>query len=85
MSDEVKLSRVESRFAELNYPVTRTDAAERFSETTLLFADGQANLGELVDEMESERFDGVDELTAELNNTLPIEAVGEPGQSEGDA
>lgn len=85
MGDTVKLSRVESRFAELDYPITRTDAAEEFSETTLVFADGEANLGELVDGMESKRFDGADELAAELNNTLPVEALGEPGQSEGDA
>jgi hypothetical protein len=85
MSERVKLSRVESLFEELDYPVTRDDAAAEFADVTVTFADGEANLGELVSEVGSDAFHGPDELFAELQNVLPIEAVGEPGQSEGDA
>jgi hypothetical protein len=85
MGDTVKLGRVESRFAELSYPVTRDDAAAAFADTTVTFADGEANLGVLISETQSDAFYGPDELAAELNNALPVEAVGEPGQSEGDA
>jgi len=81
----VKLSRVESLFEQLDYPVTRDDAAAEFADVTVTFADGEANLGELVSEVGSDAFHGPDELFAELQNVLPIEAVGEPGQSEGDA
>ncbi|MFB6304684.1 MAG: hypothetical protein ABEH47_05925 [Haloferacaceae archaeon] len=83
--DSVKLSRVESRFAELDYPVTRADAAAAFDDVQVTFADGEANLGRLVSEVGSDTFDGPDELLAELQNVLPVDAVGEPGQSEGDA
>ena len=56
-----------------------------FVDVTLTFADGEANLGELVSEVGSDAFHGPDELYAELQNVLPVEAVGEPGQSDGDA
>jgi hypothetical protein len=85
MSDSVKLGRVQSRFEELSFPVTRDDAAAAFAETTVILADGEANLGVLISETQSDAFHSTDELEAELHNTLPVEAVGEPGQSEGDA
>jgi hypothetical protein len=85
MSERVKLSRVETLFEELDYPVTRDDAAAEYVDVTITFADGEANLGELVSEVGSDAFHGPDELFAELQNVLPVEAVGEPGQSEGDA
>lgn len=85
MSERVKLSRVESLFERLDYPVTRDDAAAEFVDVTVTFADGEANLGELVSEVGSDAFHGPDELFAELQNVLPIESVGEPGQSDGDA
>lgn len=85
MSDRVKLSRVESAFEGLEFPVTRDDAAAELVDMTVIFADGEANLGELVSEMGSDAFHGPDELHSELQNVLPVEAVGEPGQSDGDA
>lgn len=81
----VKLSRVESLFETLQYPVSRTEAAETFSDTRVQLADGEANLGDLVSDARADSFHSPNELYAELNNTLPIEAVGEPGQSDGDA
>lgn len=80
----VKLSRVESLFEELTFPVARDHAAEEFSDVTLRFADGEGNLGEYVAECPSETFDSPGDLYADLNNVLPVEAVGEPGQSEGE-
>jgi len=84
MSERVKLSRVESAFERLDYPVTRDDAAAAFADVTLTFADGDENLGELVSEMGSDAFHTPDDLHAELRNVLPAEAVGEPGKSEGE-
>ncbi|WP_224336687.1 hypothetical protein [Haloprofundus halobius] len=85
MSETVKLSRVESVFEELSYPITREETAATYAETTVTFADGEANLGELVSETRSDRYYSAEDLSEELYNVLPIEAVGEPGQSEGDA
>ncbi|MFC7096319.1 hypothetical protein [Halobaculum marinum] len=81
----VKFSRIDSLFEELEYPVSRETAAEEFDDVTVLFADGEGNLGEYVAECSSEQFRSAEDLYADLNNVLPIEALGEPGQSEGDA
>jgi len=85
MTERVKLSRVQSTFERLDYPVTRDDAAAEFADVTLLLADGESNLGELVSELGSDAFHSADELFEELQSVLPVEAVGEPGQSDGDA
>lgn len=85
MGERVKLSRVESAFERLEFPVTRDDAAAELVDVTVVFPDGEANLGERVSETGSDAFHGPDELHAELGNVLPVESVGEPGQSDGDA
>ncbi|MFC7068930.1 hypothetical protein [Halobaculum lipolyticum] len=82
---EVKLSRVETLFEELEYPVSRAEAADAFDETTVLFADGDGNLGRYIAECPSEQFRSAEDLYTDLQQALPVEAVGEPGQSEGDA
>jgi hypothetical protein len=81
--DTVKLGRVEERFADLDYPVTRDDAAAAFADVRVVLADGEANLGRLVSEVGSDSFDGPDELFAELRDGLPAETAGEPGRSGG--
>ena len=84
MGREVKLSRADSLLSELSYPVSREVAAETFEDVTVTFADGEANLGELISETPAEEFESFEELRDEINNTLPREAVGEPYQSEGE-
>ncbi|QLG62158.1 DUF5789 family protein [Halorarum salinum] len=83
--DRVRLSRVESRLDDLQYPISREDAAEHFADTTLTYADGEENLGDRILDCRSESFADLDELVSDLYNILPVEALGEPGQSEGDA
>ena len=85
MAHTVKLSHVGDELENLSYPITRNTAATELSDVTVTFADGQANLGEIVSDTGSDSFGSSDELESELYNVLPIEAVGEPGQSEGDA
>ncbi len=81
---DVKLSRIESVLADLEYPVTTDRAATELEDVTLLLADGQRNLGDLVAKSDSDRFESAEDLASELNNVLPREAVGEPYQSEGE-
>ena len=81
----VKLSRIEATLADLEYPITTDRAAAALEDTTLLLADGERNLGALIERSGSNRFESVEDLWTELNNVLPREAVGEPYQSEGDA
>lgn len=85
MATELKLHEVESELSKLDYPVSRAEVVQRYEGVTLLLADGEADLGELVAETEASEYESPDDLYGELNNVLPVEAVGEPGQSEGDA
>ncbi len=84
MSREVKLSRVDGVLDELSYPIPRDDAAIELEGVTVLLADGEANLGELISETGSDSFTSRDDLKTEIHNSLPREAVGEPYQSEGE-
>lgn len=81
----VKLSRLPAFLDSLDYPLSRSRVAAEVDDVTLLLADGETPLGSVVDDLVSEAFDSQSELETELYQFLPIAAVGEPGQSEGDA
>lgn len=51
---------------------------------TLLYADGEEPLADVVARSNEDTFDDPDDLETEVYNNLPVEAVGEPGQSEGE-
>ena len=85
MGKTVKLSRLDEPLRTLTYPVTRRTAAERLSGVTVRLADGEADLGDLVGAVSSDAFESTDDLRDEVYEYLPEEALGEPGQSEGDA
>ena len=85
MTERIKINRVKDVLDRVDYPIGRADAAAEFDDVTLIFADGRTNLGELIANCDREEFSSVDDLDTELNNVMPIEAVGEPGQSDGDA
>ncbi|MFB6136313.1 MAG: hypothetical protein ABEJ04_06100 [Halobacteriaceae archaeon] len=84
MTREVKLSRLDDLLSELDYPVTKGGAAEAFSDVTLLFADGEERFADVVERSSVGTFESASELHGEIYNNLPTEAVGEPGQSEGE-
>jgi hypothetical protein len=85
VQESITLARVESLLEDLSYPVSRRDAATSFDGVTVLMADGNADLGELVRNCLTSEFTDAKDLYYELNNAMPIEALGEPGQSDGDA
>jgi hypothetical protein len=85
MTPEVNLSHVQDEFEDHSYPVAREALAESCTGTTVLFADGDADLGELFASIEQDRFESAEDAFAALQNVLPVEALGEPGQSDGDA
>ncbi len=85
MKEKIKINRVKNVLDDVSYPQSRPAAAEAFDDVTLVFADGEANLGALIAQTDRTEFNSVDDLCTELNNVMPIEAVGEPGQSDGDA
>lgn len=84
MAREIKMSHLGDELDELSYPIARDDAAVELEDVTLLLADGETNLGELVSETGSDSFVSREDLESEIHNVLPREAVGEPYQSEGE-
>ena len=85
MGREIEFSDVSTVLGDVNYPIDRTAAAEEFADVTLVLADGEADLGNLISETTNERFDSAADIETALHNVLPRRAVGEPYQSEGDA
>ncbi|MFC4449264.1 DUF5789 family protein [Halorussus aquaticus] len=84
MTRQVKLSRIETALSELSYPVSRDEAASQFEDVTLTHANGELNLGDLVADTSAEEYESVEDLSTEIENVLPRDAVGEPYQSEGE-
>lgn len=82
---EIKLSDLNSLLGELSYPATKEEVVNEIGGVRLLLADGDVGLGEVAGELGSDRFESRDDLENEIYSYLPREAVGEPGQSEGDA
>ncbi len=85
MARRIKFKNVSTVLEEVEYPAERTVMADELTDVTLVLADGEANLGELIAETAGETFESADDIKTELHNVLPREAVGEPYQSEGDA
>ncbi|MDX1747551.1 MAG: hypothetical protein R3324_16575 [Halobacteriales archaeon] len=85
MQAELKLNSLLEQFETLQYPLDREQAAAEFSDSTLLMADGETNLGDLINDAYTPEFESAEDMFVELQTVLPIEAVGEPGQSDGDA
>lgn len=78
------LNRLRTEIDSLSYPVSRDAAREELSDVTLLYADGEEPLADVVARSNEDTFDDPEDLETEVYNNLPVEAVGEPGQSEGE-
>ena len=85
MGRTTRLSRIDDTLETLSYPVDRETAAAELEDVTLELADGEANLGEVLEDVEADSFESPDDLRDEIYEYLPEGALGEPGQSEGDA
>ena len=83
--DEINLSRVASRFEAAAYPAEKATIADACADTRVLYADGSEPLCDVIDRIEADRFETPEDLFVAVQNVLPVEAVGEPGQSDGDA
>ncbi|MFC7045050.1 DUF5789 family protein [Halobacteriaceae archaeon GCM10025711] len=84
MVREVNLNDVAAVLAELSYPASKDEVRKAFGDVLLRYADGEERLGVVLDRVEDDEFDSVDDLQTDLFNQFPTEAVGEPGQSEGE-
>ena len=84
MTQDVKLNGLVNVLEDLEYPISQDEAVEQCDDVTLILADGEENLGEIVADSNGERFASMDDLETEVFNLLPRHAVGEPYQSEGE-
>lgn len=84
MDDAVKLNRLRSVIGSIQYPLTNEEVRALVGDVTLLYADGQEPLGAVLRRSNDDDFDRVADLEAEIYTNVPVEAVGEPGQSEGE-
>ena len=84
MSQEVKLSDLRVELETLSYPTTRDEVLAAFDDVVLLYADGEERLDAVLERANDETFDDAEDLQTTVYNHLPTEAVGEPGQSEGE-
>lgn len=84
MATEVMLNELRSVIEPLEYPISKEDARREVSDVTLLYADGEEALAAVVARSHADTFEDVEDLEVEVFSNLPVEAVGEPGQSEGE-
>ena len=84
MVREVPLNESDELLEELSYPTDTATVRERFDDVVFLYADGEEALPAVLDRVGTDSFASADELSMELYSVLPVEAVGEPGQSEGE-
>lgn len=84
MDDAVRLNRLRSVIGPIQYPLSKEEARAQVGDVTLQYADGQEPLGAVLRRSNDDTFERVSDLEAEIYTNVPVEAVGEPGQSEGE-
>ena len=81
---DVKLSELDSVLRKFDYPMDRSEAIDVPDDVVVLYADGDEPLPEVIERIDDDSFDSAQDLQTQVYNVLPTEAVGEPGQSEGE-
>ena len=84
MSRDIKLNELTELLESATYPLSVDTAQQEFGDVVLVYADGSEPLDEVLDRLEDEQFDSAEEAQSSIFNTVPVEGVGEPGQSEGE-
>jgi len=77
MGREVELRDVSTALDDVEYPVTRSTAAEALSDVTVVLADGTADLGELISDTSDGTFESADDIETPLHSVLPRRSVGD--------
>jgi hypothetical protein len=68
--DRVPLGSVGGVLDEIEYPVSRPEAAEQLQGTTVTFAGGKDDLGGLVSETDADSFESADDLERALHGAI---------------
>lgn len=80
----VKLNELPTILDDLDFPVTHEALLEARGDVTVVLAEGEESLGDILAMSSEDEFASVDEVTNEVMSLLPRHAVGEPYQSEGE-
>ncbi|WP_135305842.1 DUF5789 family protein [Haloarcula amylovorans] len=84
MTREVKLNELTDLLTDVEYSLEVETARSRFDDVELLYADGSEPLVDVLSRTESSTFESAEDAQTSIFNVIPIEGVGEPGQSEGE-
>jgi hypothetical protein len=84
MTRRLALNRISHELESHQYPLTVDDAAAEMEDVVLEYADGEEPLLDVLHRSNEDVFVSPDDLESEIYSLLPTEAVGEPGQSEGE-
>lgn len=85
MEGEIRLNRIRSVLETFEYPVQKDEAVTAAADVTVEYADGTEELDAIIERTNEDEFESVEDLEAAVFGNVSIGAVGEPGQSEGDA
>jgi hypothetical protein len=67
-----------------SYPLPVASARSTFADVELIYADGSEPLSDVLARVQDEQFESTDDAQSSILNAVPVEGVGEPGQSEGE-
>lgn len=84
MDREIKLNELRDVTDSLSYPISKAEAVAAVDDVVLRYADGQEPLPAVLERSTVEGYDSAEDLESDVYTHLPTEAVGEPGQSEGE-
>jgi len=84
MTRDIKLNELTELLASATYPLSVEQARAKFDDVRLQYADGSEPLDEVLGRLEDDQFTSPEEAQSSIFNTVPVEGVGEPGQSEGE-
>jgi len=84
MTRDVKLNELTELLDTATYPLSVTEAQTQFDDVRFIDADGSEPLDDVFERVQGEQFDTLDEAQSSIFNIVPVEGVGEPGQSEGE-
>ncbi|MBX0295681.1 DUF5789 family protein [Haloarcula nitratireducens] len=84
MTREVKLNELTELLTDAEYPLEVETARSQFDDVELLYADGSEPLVDVLSRTESSTFESAEDAQTSIFNVVPVEGVGEPGQSEGE-
>jgi len=84
MPRRVEYHDLSALLAEIDFPTDAETLAAAHDDVVLGYADGEEPFGDVLARIDQETFETREDLELSVRAAVPTEAVGEPGQSEGE-